>query len=119
MKTSIVATSVALLLAGCSSSVLQFNSEDPIVTELQGKSADYVQSKLGLPNRRSDTRSGAMIWIYLDKNKGMAANNCEVTLSIRNSQVESVVISTENASLLSYVSSSCDDIRKTLTTNAG
>lgn len=114
MKTSIVATTVALLLAGCSSSVLQ-TSDDPIITELQGKSPDFVQSKLGLPNRRSETRSGAMIWIYLDKEKGMAANQCEVTLSIRNAQVESVVISTENSSLLSFVSKSCDNIRKTLT----
>src|SRR5690606_33569232 len=70
MKTSIAAATAALLLAGCSSSVLQ-SKEDPIITELTGKSADYVQSKLGLPNRRADTRSGAMVWTYFDKQKGM------------------------------------------------
>lgn len=114
MKTSIAATLVALILAGCSSSVLQ-SKDDPIITELQGKSADYVQSKLGLPNRRSETRSGAQIWTYLDKRKGMAAKLCEVTLSIRNAKVESVIISTDNPSLLSSMVSGCNDIRKSLT----
>lgn len=114
MKTSIAATLVALTLAGCSSSVLQ-SKEDPIITELQGKSADYVQSKLGLPNRRSDTRSGAMVWVYLDKQKGMTAKQCEVTVNIRDAKVESVVISTDNASLMSIMSSGCSDIRKSLT----
>ncbi|MEZ5511623.1 MAG: hypothetical protein R3F47_17300 [Gammaproteobacteria bacterium] len=114
MKTSIAATLVALTLAGCSSSVLQ-PKDDPIITELQGKSADFVESKLGLPNRRSETRSGAQIWTYLDKQKGMAAKQCEVTLSIRDAKVESVVISTDNQSLLSSMVSGCNDIRKTLT----
>ena len=114
MKTSIAAVSAALLLAGCSTS-LPWSSEDPIVTALQGQSADYVQSKLGLPNRRTDTRSGAMVWTYTDKQKGIAANECEVTLSIRNQKVESVVIQTDEKSLMSYVSSSCESIRDTLT----
>lgn len=114
MKTSIAAATAALLLAGCSSSVLQFK-EDPIITELTGKSVDYVQTKLGLPNRRDETRSGGMVWVYLDKQKGMTAKQCEVTLNIRDAKVESVVISTDNQSLLSTVSSGCKDIRKTLT----
>lgn len=114
MKTSIAAATAALLLAGCSSSVLQ-SKEDPIITELTGKSVDYVQSKLGLPNRRTDTRSGAMVWVYLDKQRGLAAKECEVTLNIRDSKVESVVISTDNQSLLSSVATGCKDIRKTLT----
>ncbi len=113
MKTSIAAVAFTLFLAGCSS--VLGPSEDPIITELRGKPADYVQTKLGLPNRRAETRSGAMLWIYLDKEKGVSANQCEVTLSIRNATVESVVISTESESLVSYVSSSCDNIRKTLT----
>lgn len=115
MKTSIAAATAALLLAGCSSSALQFNKEDPIITELTGKSADYVQNKLGLPNRRADTRSGAMVWTYFDKQKGMTAKQCEVTLNIRDNKVESVVVSTENSSLLSTISTGCKDIRKSLT----
>ena len=114
MKTSIAAATAALLLAGCSSSVQLFK-EDPIITELTGKSADYVQTKLGLPNRRDETRSGGMVWVYLDKQKGMTAKQCEVTLNIRDNKVESVVISTDNESLLSTVSSGCNDIRKSLT----
>lgn len=114
MKTSIAAATAALLLAGCSSSVLQ-SKEDPIVTELTGKSVDYVQTKLGLPNRRTDTRSGAMVWVYLDNQRGMAAKSCEVTLNIRDAKVESVIVSTDNQSLLSSVASGCQDIRKTLT----
>jgi len=114
MKTSIAAATAALLLAGCSSSVQLFG-EDPIVTELSGKSVDYVQNKLGLPNRRTDTRSGAMVWVYLDKEKGMSAKQCEVTLNIRDAKVESVIVSTENSSLLSSVSAGCNEIRKTLT----
>lgn len=114
MKTSIAAATAALLLAGCSSSVLQ-SKEDPIITELTGKSADYVESKLGLPNRRADTRSGAVVWTYFDKQKGMTAKQCEVTLNIRDNKVESVVVSTENSSLLSTVSTGCKDIRKSLT----
>lgn len=117
MKTSIAASIIALTLAGCSSSVVK-PQDDPIVTELTGKNINYVQKKLGLPNQRQDTPSGAMVWVYLDKKKGFTANECRVTLSIRNELVENVVIDTDNQSLLSLVSSSCKDIRKQLASNS-
>lgn len=114
MKTSMTVALATLLLAGCSSSVLQ-SGEDPIVTALTGKSADFVQNRLGLPNRRSESRSGAMIWVYVDRQKGITARECEVTLNIRNTKVESVLVSTQSQSLLSSLSSSCSNIRDSVT----
>ena len=113
MKTSIAVATATLLLAGCSSSAPLFG-EDPIVSELTGKSADYAQSRLGLPNRRSESRSGAMMWVYVDRQKGMTARECEVTLNIRNGKIENVLVSTQNQSLLSSMTSSCDNIRNSL-----
>lgn len=113
MKTLIALTAAAALLSGCSSSVVA-PQDDPIVSDLTGKPLVYVEKKLGLPNKRSETRSGAMIWIYLDKQKGMAANTCTVTLSIRHDVIENVAVDSDSQSLLSLVSSSCDNIRKSL-----
>ncbi|AUM13404.1 hypothetical protein [Ketobacter alkanivorans] len=113
MKTLIAFATAAVLLAGCSSSVVE-PQDDPIVADLTGKPIAYVEKKLGLPNKRSETRSGAMIWIYLDKQKGMAANECTVTLSIRNNKIENVAVDRDAQSLLSMVGSSCKTIRKNL-----
>lgn len=114
MKTAIL-TAGLILLAGCSAIPQLGPTEDPIVGALQGQNTDFVQKKLGLPNQRQDLPSGAMVWIYLDKVKGMTANECRVTLSIRNNSVESVVIATEQQSLLSTVVNTCDNIRKAIT----
>jgi hypothetical protein len=114
MKTLIALTTTAILLSGCSSSVIE-PKDDPIVQDLTGKPVAYVEKKLGLPNKRSETKSGAMVWVYLDKQKGMSANECTVTLSIRNDIIESVAIATDDQSLMSMVTSSCKRIRKTLT----
>ena len=116
MKTTIAATLIALSLAGCSSSVVKPDN-DPIVAQLQNQSVDYVQQKLGLPNRRENTPSGAMVWTYFDKKHGIAANDCSVTLSIRDNKVEHVLVDTHRPSLLSLMASSCDDIRKSLASN--
>lgn len=113
MKTLIAFAASAALLAGCSSSVVA-PQDDPIVSDLTGKPLVYVEKKLGLPNKRSETRSGAMIWIYLDKQKGMAANECSVTLSIRNDVVENVAVDSDGQSLMSLMSDSCKNIRKSL-----
>lgn len=115
MKRFVHIATLAALLGGCSSSSIIPTQEDPIITELKGKNTDFVTNKLGLPNQREETRSGAMVWIYLEKEKGMTANECTVTLSIRSNSVESVVISTDRRSLLSAVTSSCEGIRKSLT----
>ncbi len=116
MKTSIAAAAVALTLAGCSSAPSAPKlQDDPIVTSLKGQTSGYVQKTLGLPNERSELPSGAMVWVYKDNQKGMTANQCKVTLSIRNDSVESVVISTDRQSLLSVLASSCDSIRKAVT----
>jgi len=113
MKTILALAAVGMLLSGCSSSVVN-PQDDPIVQDLTGKSLNYVEKKLGLPNKRSETRSGAMIWVYLDRDKGMAAKECSVTLSIRNDVIENVVVATDDQSLLSMVSGSCERIRKNL-----
>ena len=95
MKTLSALAATAVLLTGCSSSVVD-PQDDPIVTDLTGKPTAYVQKKLGLPNKRNETRSGAMVWIYVDREKGMSANECTVTLSIRNDVVENVAIATDH-----------------------
>lgn len=113
MKTLLALATAGFLLSGCSSSVVE-PQDDPIVTNLTGKPVAYAEKKLGLPNKRSETRSGAMIWIYLDKQKGMAANECTVTLSIRNNTIENVAVDSDAQSLMSMVSNSCKTIRKNL-----
>lgn len=118
MKSLVHVATLAALLGGCSSSSIIPQQEDPIITELKGKNTDFVTNKLGLPNQREETRSGGVIWVYLDKRKGMSASECSVTLSIRQNNVESVVIKTEQPSLLSAVNSSCENIRKSLTNHS-
>lgn len=117
MKTLIALTAAGILLSGCSSSVVE-PQNDPIVTDLTGKPVDYVEKKLGLPNKREETRSGAMVWVYLDREKGVAAKECSVTLSIRNDVIENVVVSSNEESLFSIMSSSCSRIRKDLGLNS-
>ncbi|RLU01316.1 hypothetical protein [Ketobacter sp.] len=113
MKTLIALTTAGILLSGCSSSVVD-PQDDPIVTDLTGKPVEYVEKKLGLPNKRDETRSGAMVWVYLDREKGMSAKECSVTLSIRNKVIENVVVKSDEQSLFSIMSSSCSRIRKDL-----
>lgn len=88
--------------------------EDIIVEKLTGQPIGYVQEKLGLPNRRSDLPTGAMIWTYTDNEKGLNANQCKVALSIRDGKVQRVSIETHSESLFSAVSTSCARIRKNL-----
>src|SRR3989338_4680616 len=116
MKSLVQVVTLAALLGGCSSSSIIPQQEDPIITELKGKNTDFVAQKLGLPNQREETRSGGTVWIYFDKRKGLSASECSVTLSIRQNNVESVVIKTEQQYLLSAVNSACENIRKSLTT---
>ncbi|MEE2730069.1 MAG: hypothetical protein VYA55_04565 [Pseudomonadota bacterium] len=113
MKTLIALTTAGILLSGCSSSVVD-PQDDPIVTDLTGKPVEYVEKKLGLPNKRDETRSGSMVWVYLDRQKGMSAKECSVTLSIRNKVIENVVVKSDDQSLFSIMSSSCSRIRKDL-----
>ena len=115
MKCLVHVITLAALLGGCSSSSVIPTQEDPIITELKGKNTDFVTQKLGLPNQREETHSGGMVWIYIEKVKGMATNECTVTLSIRQNNVESVVIKSDKPSLMSAISSGCDHIRETLT----
>ncbi len=113
MKTLASIATAAILLSGCSSAVFQ-QEDDPIVQTLKGQPSTLAEQKLGLPNKRNETRSGAQVWTYIDKQKGMGANQCEVTLSIRNDVIENVAVSTSEESLFSLVSSSCQQIRKSL-----
>lgn len=125
MKPQVIAAvlSSSLLLAGCSSmpelpSMPSLSSPDPIVSTLMGKPVGFVEGRLGLPNRRTDSPTGSMVWTYLDNEKGATAKACEVTLSIRDGVVEQVYISRQNKSLVSYVSSACDRIRDDVTKNS-
>lgn len=104
-------------LSACSqlNTLLPQPAQDPIITQLTGKSVDYAQRLLGLPHRREDSEAGFMVWVYLDNEHGNAAKNCEVSLSIHQQKIESVYISTKNASLLSYMGQACNKIRKKLT----
>ncbi|CBL43728.1 hypothetical protein HDN1F_01450 [gamma proteobacterium HdN1] len=88
--------------------------DDPIVSALEGQPVAFVQEKLGLPNQRDDLPTGAMIWVYNDDAKGLNANSCKVSLSIRDGIVQRVSIQTHSASLVSAALSSCNRIRKDL-----
>lgn len=112
-----IAVSTTLLLTGCSSSVID-SQDDPIIETLKGQPVAFAEKALGLPNNRSETKSGAEVWVYRDKKKGMSANECTVTLSIRNNVIENVAVDTDDQSLLSMVGSSCDQIRKSLGVNS-
>ncbi|MDX1694244.1 MAG: hypothetical protein R3208_10790 [Ketobacteraceae bacterium] len=115
MKPQILAAAMsALLLAGCSSmpSMPSLGEPDPIISNLMGKPVTFVEGRLGLPNRRTDSPSGSMVWTYLDNEKGATAKACEVSLSIRDGVVEHVYISRQNKSLMSFVTSACDRIRE-------
>lgn len=117
MKPQILAAAFStLLLAGCSGmpsmpAMPSFSEPDPIVTTLMGKPVAFVEGRLGLPNRRTDSPTGSMVWTYLDNEKGATAKACEVSLSIRDGVVEHVYISRQNKSLVSFVTSACDRIR--------
>ncbi|MGB3619991.1 hypothetical protein FT643_06470 [Ketobacter sp. MCCC 1A13808] len=117
MKTPIALAWIAIagigMLTGCSNPVTK-QQDDPIVTTLMGQPSSFAEQKLGLPNRRNETKSGAEIWEYLDKQKGMAAKDCSVTLSIRNDVIENVIVNSNGQSLLSLASSSCKRIRSSL-----
>lgn len=114
MKTLFPLTMAALLVTGCSSTSVPDKQNDPIVDALTGKPPTYVEQKLGLPQKREDTRSGSMVWIYIDNEKGADAKGCTVTLSIRNDKVEHVVVDAENESLFSVVTGKCQRIRADL-----
>lgn len=88
--------------------------DDIIVDRLEGQPIAFVQEKLGLPNRRNELPTGAMIWTYTDNEKGLNANECKVALSIRDGIVQRVSIETKSESLFSAISSSCARIRKNL-----
>ena len=120
MKPQILAAAITtLMLSGCASIEMpdmpSFNTPDPIVGSLIGKPVAFVEGKLGLPNRRNDSPSGAMVWTYLDNEKGATAKQCEVSLSIRDGVVENVYISRSNKSLVSFATSACDRIREEVT----
>lgn len=100
------------LISACSSNVVQ-PQDDPIVTTLTGKPVNFVQSKLGLPNRRNDLATGAMVWIYFDNDKDSKLE-CQVALSIRDGVVENVHVTTNNPSLISYAVTACSRIRTEL-----
>ena len=113
------------LLAGCESMSVPVESlslaesptnkqDDIIVEKLEGQPIAFVQEKLGLPNRRSDLPTGAMIWTYTDNEKGLNANQCKVALSIRDGVVQRVSIETKSESLFSAITTSCARIRKNL-----
>lgn len=121
MKPQILAAAFStLLLAGCSSmpSMPDFGGPDPIVSTLKGKPVAFVEGRLGLPNRRTDSPTGSMVWTYLDNEKGATAKACEVSLSIRDGVVEHVYISRQNKSLMAYVTSACDRIRNEVIANS-
>jgi hypothetical protein len=113
IKGAMLAAAV-LLISACSSNVVK-PQDDPIVTTLTGKPVAYVQGKLGLPNRRNDLATGAMVWVYFDNDKGGSERECQVAVSIRGGIVENVHITTSNPSLLSYAATPCQRIRKQLT----
>lgn len=112
IKGAMLAAAVVLMSA-CSSNVVK-PQNDPIVTALKGKPVAYVQGKLGLPNRRNDLATGAMVWIYFDNDRGGSERECQVALSIRGGVVENVHITTNSPSLISYASTACQRIRKEL-----
>lgn len=124
MKSGAIAIAFGLL-AGCSSAPISMESlslaesptkkqDDIIVEKLEGQPVAFVQEKLGLPNRRNDLPTGAMIWTYTDNEKGLNANQCKVALSIRDGVVQRVSIETKSESLFSAITSSCARIRKNL-----
>lgn len=120
MKPHVIAAACsALFLGGCASLELpempSFSSPDPIVESLMGKPVAFVEGRLGLPNRRTDSPSGSMVWTYLDNEKGATAKSCEVSLSIRGGTVENVYISRQNKSFASFATSACDRIRQDVT----
>ena len=108
-----VAITSGALLTGCSSSVTK-QQDDPIVNKLTGQPASFAEQRLGLPNKRNETKSGAQVWEYLDKQKGMMAADCTVTLSIRNDVIEHVFIASEKYSLMSTMATPCKHIREAL-----
>jgi len=113
MKTFLSLAMAALFLTGCTTAATS-KQNDPIVKQLMGKPTSYLEQKLGLPNKRNETMSGAMVWVYLDDVSGMDKKSCTVTLSIRNETVEHVVVDAEGQSLFSLVTGSCPRIRKNL-----
>lgn len=124
MKASAIALAFGLM-NGCSSAPISMESlslaesptkkqDDIIVEKLEGQPVAFVQERLGLPNRRNDLPTGAMIWTYTDNEKGLNANQCKVALSIRDGVVQRVSIETKSESLFSAITTSCARIRKNL-----
>lgn len=108
-------TAVSLsLLAGCIARPVTDQQDDPIVKALTGQSSGYAKEKLGLPNVNKVVASGATVWIYRDVERGMAANECKVSLSIRNDKIERVTVSSEALSLFSAAFTPCEHIRAKL-----
>ena len=101
------------LLTACSTTVLN-PWDDPIAKNLTGKSVAFVKTRLGLPNRRAESSSGAMVWTYIDRDKNLSTNECRVSLAIRNDVVEKVSITTKSQSLATLMTSFCSNIRKNL-----
>ena len=101
------------LLTACPTTALN-PWDDPIAKNLTGKSVDFVKTRLGLPNRRAESSSGAMVWTYIDRDKNLYANECRVSLAIRNNVVEKVSITTRAQSLATLITSFCNEIRKNL-----
>ncbi|PCJ44151.1 MAG: hypothetical protein COA99_07385 [Moraxellaceae bacterium] len=87
-------------------------SQGDIVTILTGKPLSFVESHLGLPNQRSESASGAMTWVYIDKSKRITEKDCKMSISIRNDIIERVNITVSNASLASALDKGCARIRQ-------
>ncbi len=104
---------MATITSACATSEIK-PQDDPIVLQLTGKSVDFVTKRLGLPNRRKDLATGAMIWTYFDNEKGLSKKSCSVSISIRNGIIERVYVTRENQSLVSVVTSACPRIRESL-----
>jgi len=107
-----------LLISGCANFGLETGpsatkeSHDDIVTMLTGKPLSFVESHLGLPNQRSESASGAMTWVYIDKSKRITEKDCKMSISIRNDIIERVNITVSNASLASALDKGCARIRQ-------
>jgi len=86
--------------------------DDVIITQLTGQSADYVKNLLGLPNRRDEAYQNLMVWTYIDKEQGIKAIQCEISISIRNNVVEHVAINAARTTMASLMAKPCNDLRQ-------
>jgi hypothetical protein len=81
------------------------------VTQLTGQPVEFVQQKLGLPHQRKDLPTGAMVWTYIDNDKGIMGTQCSVIVSIRKNQVERVSVITNTTSAVSMLGKPCATLR--------